>query len=83
MKNLIFSQDNSIEPNGAIGLQKCGIIFWQKTGKRKTPFTFVNGVFNGADDEARTRYLHLGKVALYQMSYIRMFCRRFQRRVLL
>ena len=26
---------------------------------------------NGADDEARTRYLHLGKVALYRMSYIR------------
>ena len=25
----------------------------------------------GADDEARTRYLHLGKVALYQMSYSR------------
>ena len=25
----------------------------------------------GAEDEARTRYLHLGKVALYQMSYIR------------
>ncbi len=24
---------------------------------------------NGASDEARTRYLHLGKVALYQMSY--------------
>ena len=23
----------------------------------------------GAADEARTRYLHLGKVALYQMSY--------------
>ena len=23
----------------------------------------------GAEDEARTRYLHLGKVALYQMSY--------------
>ena len=29
--------------------------------------------FFGADDEARTRYLHLGKVALYQMSYIRIF----------
>ena len=29
---------------------------------------------NGADDEARTRYLHLGKVALYQMSYARLFC---------
>ncbi len=26
---------------------------------------------NGAGDEARTRYLHLGKVALYQMSYAR------------
>lgn len=32
MKNLIFTKDNSIEPNGAIGIQKCGIIFWQKTG---------------------------------------------------
>ena len=30
----------------------------------------------GADDEARTRYLHLGKVALYQMSYIRK-CKRY------
>ena len=30
-----------------------------------TPFYF------GAGDEARTRYLHLGKVALYQMSYTR------------
>ena len=29
---------------------------------------------NGAGDEARTRYLHLGKVALYQMSYTRI-CR--------
>ena len=27
----------------------------------------------GADDGARTRYLHLGKVALYQMSYIRKY----------
>ena len=31
------------------------------------------GTVYGADDEARTRYLHLGKVALYQMSYIRIF----------
>ena len=31
---------------------------------------------NGADDGARTRYLHLGKVALYQMSYIRKWCLR-------
>ena len=28
---------------------------------------------NGADYEARTRYLHLGKVALYQMSYGRIY----------
>ncbi len=27
--------------------------------------------FYGASDEARTRYLHLGKVALYRMSYTR------------
>ena len=27
--------------------------------------------FVGAGDEARTRYLHLGKVALYRMSYTR------------
>ena len=30
----------------------------------------------GASDEARTRYLHLGKVALYQMSYTRKWCLR-------
>ena len=28
-------------------------------------------IFHGAGDEARTRYLHLGKVALYRMSYTR------------
>ncbi len=31
----------------------------------------------GADDEARTRYLHLGKVALYQMSYARIWPKTF------
>ena len=30
-------------------------------------------LLNGAADESRTRYLHLGKVALYQMSYGRRF----------
>ena len=34
--------------------------------------TFVDRISFGAGDEARTRYLHLGKVALYQMSYTRM-----------
>ena len=28
-------------------------------------------LYLGAGDEARTRYLHLGKVALYRMSYAR------------
>ena len=38
---------------------------------KKNPPSYENGFFFGADDGARTRYLHLGKVALYQMSYIR------------
>ena len=33
--------------------------------------SFSAPVSFGAGDEARTRYLHLGKVALYQMSYAR------------
>ena len=37
--------------------------------KKKPPFG--DFFFYGAGDEARTRYLHLGKVALYQMSYTR------------
>ena len=32
MSKLIFTRDNSIEPNGMIGIQQWGIIFWQKTG---------------------------------------------------
>ena len=31
----------------------------------------VGLILYGAGDEARTRYLHLGKVALYRMSYAR------------
>ncbi len=42
--------------------------------KQKTPRR-VSFVF-GAGDEARTRYLDLGKVALYQMSYAREWCLR-------
>ena len=38
-----------------------------KKAKDKSPWLFSFG----AGDEARTRYLHLGKVALYQMSYTR------------
>ena len=38
--------------------------------KRKTSLFRLVFLF-GAGDEARTRYLHLGKVALYRMSYTR------------
>ena len=41
-----------------------------KVLQKKTPPEWVVFLF-GAGYEARTRYLHLGKVALYQMSYIR------------
>lgn len=34
----------------------------------------VNGKKNGAGNESRTRDLHLGKVALYQLSYSRSRC---------
>ena len=40
----------------------------RSTRKKSPPFRVV--IF-GAGDEARTRYLDLGKVALYQMSYAR------------
>ena len=39
----------------------------RRNQKRRTRFCV--SFFFGAGDEARTRYLHLGKVALYQMSY--------------
>ena len=36
-----------------------------------TTWLWYRDIKIGADDGARTRYLHLGKVALYQMSYTR------------
>ena len=39
--------------------------YHMKLGTQRVPNLF------GAGDEARTRYLHLGKVALYRMSYTR------------
>ena len=40
-------------------------------GKRAKKEQILSYLLYGAGDEARTRYLHLGKVALYQMSYAR------------
>ena len=39
--------------------------------KKERPAFWLVFLFYGAGDEARTRYLHLGKVALYRMSYTR------------
>ena len=39
--------------------------------QKNSPPIWADCLFYGAGDEARTRYLHLGKVALYQMSYTR------------
>jgi hypothetical protein len=36
------------------------------------------GGFFGAEDEIRTRDLNLGKVALYQLSYFRIFSKSFK-----
>ena len=53
-----------------------GFLFSQEgavTGNNKKAIVFAflhqRWLRIGAADEARTRYLHLGKVALYQMSY--------------
>ena len=47
------------------------VAIWESGAKDLAP-----DILCGAGDGARTRYLHLGKVALYQMSYARVFCLR-------
>ena len=51
----LFSQEGAVTRNN-----KKAIVF---------AFLHQRWLRIGAADEARTRYLHLGKVALYQMSY--------------
>ncbi len=41
--------------------------------KQNDPLMLLHQGVHGAGDEARTRYLHLGKVALYRMSYTRIW----------
>ena len=59
------------EPTGPYPLGNsppdCFIYFFEPNGPQ---------IIIGAGDEARTRYLHLGKVALYRMSYTRIWCLR-------
>ena len=52
---------------------------WPRHHINKIPAAGRYFVVCGAADEARTRYLHLGKVALYQMSYGRKMCSLFKR----
>ncbi len=49
----------------------CIYIFEPVTANKKEADALHLLLFYGAGDEARTRYLHLGKVALYRMSYTR------------
>ena len=68
---LMCPQAHIISVRDIIG--KTNIICRRQTSFKKATFVLVDkcGLFVGAGDEARTRYLHLGKVALYQMSYAR------------
>ena len=52
---------------------------WPRHHISEKPVQTGLSLFFGAADEARTRYLHLGKVALYQMSYGRILCSALQR----
>ena len=71
-----------LQSDGSVRLQKgvFGSSVQKKKRKKAIVFAFLHQrwLHVGAADEARTRYLHLGKVALYQMSYgrilITLFC---------
>ncbi len=51
-----------------------GLSATAQRSKRQRAFTEANALYIGAGNEARTRDLNLGKVALYQLSYSRMNC---------
>ena len=53
-----------MKPQLLFMLKHCAEIIRKKQKRRE----YFHDEFSGADYEARTRYLHLGKVALYQMS---------------
>ena len=63
----LFGGDTQIRTGGGAFAELC-LTTWlcRHMDKRKGGPSFYHF---GAGDEARTRYLHLGKVALYQMSY--------------
>ena len=70
-----------MQSDGFVRLQKgvFGSSVQKKKRKKAIVFAFLHQrwLHVGAADEARTRYLHLGKVALYQMSYGRILITLF------
>ena len=54
---------------------------WPRHHINQIPAVGPVSVICGAADEARTRYLHLGKVALYQMSYGRKICSLYEENI--
>ena len=69
---------NSLTPSRETGFRGNPPSDWKKVSaassakeEKKKSYPKRIGLEDGASDEARTRYLHLGKVALYQMSYTR------------
>ena len=58
----------AIHPPPADGIFLSSLSYCESKKKKSDAFA---SDFYGAGDEARTRYLHLGKVALYRMSYTR------------
>ena len=69
---------NSLTPSHETGFRGNPPSDWKKVSaassakeEKKKSYPKRIGLEDGASDEARTRYLHLGKVALYQMSYTR------------
>ena len=70
-----------MQSDGSVRLQKgvFGSSVQKRNAKKAIVFAFLHQrwLHVGAADEARTRYLHLGKVALYQMSYGRILITLF------
>ena len=81
-KPRVFTRGYDFTGGVVMGNSRCSAAFCESAGLRIFPaiatqnkkaiaFAFLHQRWLriGAADEARTRYLHLGKVALYQMSY--------------
>ena len=71
---ILLSQNNCFAPSSRRKQQSTGLlhlIVRASSSTKNKRDAKASLLFFGAGDEARTRYLHLGKVALYQMSYTR------------